>query len=401
VVLSNDADDGILAGNLLLTGATGFVGAALLAETLLSTDTEVVCLVRAGSVHEAQERVLAALRPWLGVDRAEASLHRVRALPADITSPEMGLPEPTWNELAEWSTHIVHCAATVRFDEPFDVASAVNVTGALRVLDLARAATHAGSLARAVMVSTAFVAGTTARVFAEHDLDLGQGFRNTYERSKFEAEQHVQRAAAEIPVCVVRPSIVVGHSETGQTTAFNVLYAPMRLLLRHIGSATLPVRAGNAVDTVPVDWVAHMILTVLASGQDGMTYAAASAADALTTGDVASIAGAVFGVAAPCLLPADASDVVVSALALAWRERLSPRESTALAAYAPYMMRAPRFDAWRGEQLMRRSGHRRTDPREVLVRCLEYARATNFGRLRAGAPSHARPAGAKSPSAVA
>ena len=379
-----------LDGNLLLTGATGFVGAALLAETLASTQTDVACLVRSGDEREARGRVLAALRPWLGVERAEASLERVRALPADITSPSLGLSERTWHELAEWSTHIVHCAATVRFDEPLATARAVNVAGVQRVIDLARAADGAGSLARVLMVSTAFVAGTTTRPFAEHELDLGQDFRNTYERSKFEAEQMVRRAATDLPICVVRPSIVVGHSVSGQTTAFNVLYAPLRLFIRHAGSATLPVRAGTTIDTVPVDWVAHLVLAALAGGRDGETYTAASGYDALTAGDLAGIAAEVFDIDPPCVLPADASDEVVLQAVHAWGQRLPSRQAAALEVYTPYLVREARFDSWRGEHLMQLAGGRFADPRVVMTRCLEYARATNFGRLRADASRRAQ-----------
>ena len=374
-----------LDGNLLLTGATGFVGAALLAEILASTQTDVACLVRSGDEREARGRVLAALRPWLGVERAEASLEHVRALPADLTSPDLGLSERVWHELAEWSTHIVHCAATVRFDEPLATARAVNVAGVQRVLDLAQAASRAGSLVRVLMVSTAFVAGTSGRPFAEHELDLGQGFRNTYERSKFEAEQIVRRAAADLPICVVRPSVVVGHSVSGQTTAFNVLYAPLRLFIRHAASATLPVRAGTTIDTVPVDWVARLILAALAGGRDSETYAAASGYDALTVGDVAAIAAEVFDIDPPCVLPADASDEVVLQAGHAWGQRLTARQGAALEVYTPYLVREARFDSWRGERLMQLAGERFADPRVVMTRCLEYARATNFGRLRADA----------------
>ncbi|HEY8756742.1 MAG TPA: SDR family oxidoreductase [Candidatus Dormibacteraeota bacterium] len=246
-----DMDRAELGGNLVLTGATGLVGGALLAEILTATDARVTCLVRAGDLWEARDRVLSALRPWLGAELAEESLARVLALPADITLPRLGLSEGTWYDLAESSAHIVHCAATVRFDEPLEVARAVNVEGVRRVLDLVGAAKGLGALERAVMMSTTFVAGTTSRAFAEHELDIGQAFRNTYERSKFEAEQEVQ-LAADLPVCVVRPSVIVGHSETGRTTAFNVLYVPLRLLLRRPGAATLPVRADTTIDTVPV-----------------------------------------------------------------------------------------------------------------------------------------------------
>lgn len=367
---------------ILLTGATGFLGAALLAEILVSTEAEVTCLVRAEDAPAARDRVLGALSPWLGADSARALLNRIRALPGDVAAPGLGLDSRTWHVLAEWSTGIIHCAATVRFDEPLSVAQAINVGGVQQMLELARAGRDAGSLVRAVMVSTAYVAGSHTGWFAESDLDVGQTFRNTYEHSKFTAEQAVRRAADQLPLCVVRPSIIVGHSQSGRTTAFNVLYPPVRLLLRHAGSATLPVRADILVDTVPVDWVARAILAALTSGRDGETYASASGARALTAADVAAVASDVFGFDRVSLLPAETPQEVAVKSTRAWRRSLSVRERQAIAQYAPYIAPTARFDSSRGDALMRRAGHHATDPRHVLTRCLEYARATRFGRIR-------------------
>jgi hypothetical protein len=161
------------------------------------------------------------------------------------------------------------------------------------------------------------------------------------------------------------------------------------------------VRADATIDTVPVDWVVQLMLEVLASGQDGMTYAGAAGADAVTAGELAGIAAEVFGIDPPCLLPAGTSDAVVLQAATAWRDRLAARESVALGVYAPYMIRAAQFDSWRAEHLMLRNGRRQPDARAVLTRCLEYARATEFGKLRADTPARARRAAVGTQSAVA
>ena len=57
---------------------------------------------------------------------------------------------------------------------------------------------------------------------------MGQGFRNAYERSKFEAELLVRERSAQLPILVLRPSIVVGERSSGWTTSFNVLYPPLK-----------------------------------------------------------------------------------------------------------------------------------------------------------------------------
>ena len=126
---------------------------------------------------------------------------------------------------------IVHCAASVSFDLPLGEARAINLEGTRRMLEFAGLVRESGGLERYGHVSTAYVAGTHAGRFAECDLDVGQGFRNSYEQSKFEAEQLV-RSQDGLPFTILRPSIVVGDRRSGWTSAFNVLYWPLRAFAR-------------------------------------------------------------------------------------------------------------------------------------------------------------------------
>ena len=110
-------------------------------------------------------------------------------------------------------------------------------------------------LRRFTYLSTAYVAGEHSGTFSEDDLDVGQRFRNPYERSKFEAEGIVKRWRSRMPVTVVRPSIVVGEHDSGWTpasTSSTGRCAPSRAA----PTASLPARGSAPVDVVPVDYVA-------------------------------------------------------------------------------------------------------------------------------------------------
>ena len=128
---------------------------------------------------------VSGLQPLL--DRDEEA-GRVRAVAADLTSPAFGLDAATWSRLARSGGAIVHCAASVSFGLDLADARAINVGGTRQVLALARRARAEGALERFVHVSTAYVAGDASGVFLESQRDVGQGFRNTYERTKLEAE---------------------------------------------------------------------------------------------------------------------------------------------------------------------------------------------------------------------
>ena len=74
----------------------------------------------------------------------------------------------------------------------------------------------ADRLQRFSFFSTAFVSGTRRGVVLEEELERGQSFRTPFESTKYQAEQLVRRAARDLPVSIFRPSLVVGHTLTGE-----------------------------------------------------------------------------------------------------------------------------------------------------------------------------------------
>ncbi len=203
---------------------------------------------------------------------------------ADLTLPGLGLDARRREEIAEHVDEIIHSAASVSFDLPLDEARTVNVEGTRRVLELAEACEERGGLVRYAHVSTAYVAGDHKGDFSELDHDLGQGFSNSYELSKWEAEGLVREHAERLPVQIFRPSIVVGDEESGWTASFNVIYTPLRAYAR--GALPLiPARPSAPVDIVPVSYVARSILA-LADAGSGRTFQLVAGEDAPTIGEL-------------------------------------------------------------------------------------------------------------------
>ena len=183
----------------------------VLARYLERTDRDVVALVRAADEPAAAERIDGVLSDLFG-RRASRYAGRVQALPADLTAPGLGLEPAAADALAASVSDVIHAAASVSFDLPLQEAREINVQGTGRMLELAG---RVGGLRRFAYVSTAYVAGTHEGTFSEADLDVGQGFRNSYERSKHEAESLVRAHAGRLPVTILRPSIVVGDRRSG------------------------------------------------------------------------------------------------------------------------------------------------------------------------------------------
>jgi thioester reductase-like protein len=270
---------------LLLTGATGFLGGEVLARLLERSERPVYVLVRAQSDERASLRLHGTIASLMG--NAEPWVERAVAVAADFEQPGLGMSEARREWLAERVDRIVHCAASVSFTLGLEESRAINVEGTRRLLDFAELCSRRGGLDCVTHVSTTYVAGTGRGLFAEDDLDRAQGFRNAYERSKFEAEQVVRDRAGSVPVQVVRPSIVVGDSSTGWTPAFNVLYWPLRAFARGTYPA-LPARRRAPVDVVPVDFVADAILAL--AGRPGGTYHLSAGENASSVGELVELA---------------------------------------------------------------------------------------------------------------
>lgn len=280
----------------LLTGATGFLGMELLVRLLEQTDQDVVALIRAPDDAAAAVRldgVLATL--FAPADRPAPG--RVVAVAADLEQPGLGLTDAAADALAAEIDVVVHCAASVSFALPLEEARRINVGGTREVLALAA---RAPGLEQLVHVSTAYVAGDRAGRAFEHEGDVGQASRNTYEQTKLEAEALVLDSG--LPAAILRPSIVVGDSRTGWTPAFNVIYWPLQGFARGLMTSVAADPLGR-VDVVPVDAVADALLTLTQRrGERGRFHVVAGDA-APTCAALSGMAASAFGRQAPPFVP--------------------------------------------------------------------------------------------------
>ncbi len=275
---------------VLITGATGNIGARLVAEILTSiSETRVVAIVRASSQSEAQDRLRHALRVFLPAAQLERHDHRLRVIPGDITCERLGLSPGEHVRLADEVTHIVHAAAATKFQLSVADAERINFQGTVELAAFAQRAAIR-NLQQLCYISTAYTCGARGGFIQEEARTTRPEFCNAYEQSKWEAEQFLQERSGEIPAIILRPSIVVGDSLTGATLNFNVLYQPLRMLLRGI-IRELPCSPEALLDIVPLDFVARTIAqkTLLRPAQPGTVLHIAAGSDRQTpVGEIVS-----------------------------------------------------------------------------------------------------------------
>jgi long-chain acyl-CoA synthetase len=363
-------------GDVLLTGTTGFVGMELMARFLERSDRGVVTLVRAADHEAAQVRINAVLDNLFGARGASRHRKRVQAYASDLTAPGLGLPDSLRDRLACSVSTIVHSAASVSFVLPLEQARSINLEGTRRMLEFANEARDCGGLTRYAHVSTAYVAGTHTGRFAECDLDVGQKFHNSYEQSKFEAERLV-RAQPGLPSTILRPSIIVGDRRSGWTSAFNVLYWPLRAFSRGLFTA-VPAVASAPVDVVSVDYVADAIHALCeADGGIGQTYHLTAGADASTIAEIAQLASRYFRKPPPEVLsPAEFANI-----------ELGAAENSALDAsreYFPYFAIGTTFDTVQTRAQLEPLGIFASPLRDYMERLLDFATLSRWGKRPIG-----------------
>lgn len=366
-------------GPLLLTGATGFLGMELLVRYLERTERTVYALVRARDDAEAQARLRAAVARV--VEAPGRFDHRVLAIRGDVALPGLGVPRSRRLALAESVTEVVHAAASVSFTLPLAEAREVNVEGTRRLLELAQLCAAHGELRRFSHVSTAYVAGTATGVFDEDDHDVGQGFRNSYERTKWEAEQLVRAWADRVPVQIFRPSIVVGEQTTGWTAAFNVIYGPLRAYATGEALPVVPGRRSAPVDVVPVDYVADAIVALASRPQGaGRTYSLAAGERASSVGELVELSARAFARRRALTVPPELYARTLHPLLVARSRGRRRRWLEQAPVLFPYFALRVRHDTTRAQAALAPDGIAPPPLADYFERLVDFAHAARWGR---------------------
>ncbi|MDD5218374.1 MAG: SDR family oxidoreductase [Candidatus Omnitrophica bacterium] len=245
---------------LFLTGVTGTLGKEIVRNLLTQTQHKLYVLIRSKPNASHWDRARKILENY-GLEKHLGD--RVHVMAGDVTLPNLGFSAGDLDLLRKEVDDFYHIAALTALNGSKEDCFRINLGGAQEALKIATDFWQHGHLKRFVYFSTAFVAGSLQTYCSKEDeLPLRPVHANFYEASKYEAEKKVREAMRQgLPCTIFRPSIVVGDSQTGEVSEFNVIYPFIRLFAHGILSK-LPTRLDNSFNIVPIDFVIQASLAI-------------------------------------------------------------------------------------------------------------------------------------------
>ncbi|MEH2059373.1 MAG: non-ribosomal peptide synthase/polyketide synthase [Nostoc sp.] len=241
---------------ILLTGATGFVGAFLLAELLQQTQADIYCLVRAANLSAGKQRLQETLKAYLLWE--ESFSERIIPVLGDLSQPLLGLGDEQFHLMARNIDSIYHNGALVNHVYPYALLKAANVRGTEEVLRLASQI----KIKPVHFISTVSVFSSDEylklEVVQENDpLEHSQGLLAGYTQSKWVAEKIVMMARDRgLPCSIYRLGRITWDSQTGVWNLNDMFY---RFIKSCIQLKSAP-EMNSMVEITPVDYLAKALI---------------------------------------------------------------------------------------------------------------------------------------------
>ncbi|MBD2665596.1 amino acid adenylation domain protein [Richelia sinica FACHB-800] len=241
---------------ILLTGASGFLGAFLLAELLQQTTADIYCLVRYTNLddsHTKLQNILKSYGLW-----QEIWSSRIIPIVGDLAKPLLGVETEKFQQLASIIDVIYHNGAWVHHLYPYSILKPTNVLGTQEILRLAsQIKTKPVHFISSSGVVAARVESGVKLVHEQDILNENEFPSNGYCQTKWVAEKLLQTAAERgIPISIYRPSRISGHSQTGVFNSNDFLYKLIIGCVQLGSTPDIDIRD----NIVPVDYVSKAIV---------------------------------------------------------------------------------------------------------------------------------------------
>lgn len=258
-------------GNVLLTGATGFLGIHVLHALIETTDACVTCVVRSSESFGASSRLRTLLFYYFGRTYEELWDSRIRIVEGDLTDTDT-FPRINPDDIDT----VINCAAIVKHFAADDQIERVN-TGSVRnitdwCLPLGKRIIHISTVSIAGEAETTVAAET---VLTEQDFDFAQNRSNQYVSSKYDAEKILLEAIEKhgLNAKIIRVGNISPRDSDGEFQANFQSNAFMGRLRAYLALGCIPYdHLGADCEFSPVDQLAESVLKLAATPEANIVF---------------------------------------------------------------------------------------------------------------------------------
>ena len=259
--------------NVLLVGATGFLGIHVLAELLKIDDIKIYCLIRNDPSTSPENKLKHKFKYYFGSDLSNLFGKRLFVIAGDITNENFGTSNDVYNFLGKEVQTVVNCAASVKHYGYYGEFEKINVVGVKNLVkfceDFDKEFYQTSTISVSGNTMTSLPSSYTPKKvvhFGENNLFINQPLDNVYVRSKFESEKYIldEISSGRLKGLILRIGNITNRyidgkfQENSEDNAFlNRLKA--FLFLKEIPNSII----GNYIEFSPVDKIAESIIVCM------------------------------------------------------------------------------------------------------------------------------------------
>ena len=259
--------------NVLLLGATGFLGIHILAELLKIDNIKIYCLIRNDPSTTSEDKLKNKFKYYFGTDLGYLFGKRIFVVDGDISYDMFNLTYDSYDELGHKVYSVINCAAIVKHYGNYSTFDKVNVEGSKNVVSFCEAYGK-----KLYHISTLSVSGNTITglahsfmpnkkiYFTEKDLFINQSLDNVYVRSKFEAEKYILNEIYNhrLNGIILRLGNITNRFSDGKFQENKEENSFYNRIKAYIALGMIPQNALDGyVEFSPVDKVAESIITTM------------------------------------------------------------------------------------------------------------------------------------------
>lgn len=256
--------------NILVTGATGFLGIHMIKELLEDINASIYCLVR-GPVAEDYFYQKLAFYFNDSIMKSDNIKNRIHIITGDVTKENLGMDKADYIRVSQTVDTVIHAAAIVKHYGNEADFNFVNVIGTEKVIDFCFSNDITLHFISTISLSGSRSMDQQQTLFTENHLYIKQDiFNNVYLKSKFEAESRIYKAQKEkgLQASVYRVGNLTGRFTDGvfqENIEENAFYQKMKFLLDY--KAIPETLLNQVIEFTPVDVCSKAIIKILQTEQ--------------------------------------------------------------------------------------------------------------------------------------